>query len=296
MPVAPYSVFQLHLESSDRVEELGSKPKFWVRLPDYSWLFKFGRPGTGEDWAEKIGAEVGELLGVPHARVELATFGEKHGSVSRSFVQAGVDLIHGNEILAGHVLGYDADKRFGQYDHTFPRIVTAFYDVFPEGTGRIEALTTLAGYLTLDAIIGNVDRHHENWGVLRFPPTAGQTGIKHTIAPTFDHASSLGRELRDEKRLAFLENRRVGDYVYRGSGGIYWKETDPKGENPLRLCLRAATVHRSYFQPWLDRVKQIKKEELELLVTRVPPDWMSEIAKRFAVAMMSFTTEELKKL
>ncbi len=268
MAVAEYPVFELQLESSERIEELGSKPKFWVRLPDKSsWLFKFGRPNTGEDWAEKLGAEVAALLCLTHARVELARFGQKHGSVSLSFVSDETDLIHGNEILPGHVLGYDAAKRFGQCDHTFGHIVAAFYDLFPEGEARNEALTALAGYFTLDAIICNVDRHHENWAVLRSIPPAAPS-LK--VAPTFDHASSLGRELRDEKRAKLIESKQVGQYVLRGSGGIYWKETDPKGENPLRLCLRAAAVHRTYFQPWIDRVKELTEAELELLVSRVP--------------------------
>ncbi len=184
-------------------------------------------------------------------------------------------------------------KRFRQSDHTFGRIVKAFYDLFPEGVARKEALTALAGYFTLDAIICNVDRHHENWAVLRSIPPAPPS---LSIAPTFDHASSLGRELRDGKRRTLIESKQVGQYVLRGSGGIYWKETDSKGENPLRLCLRAAKVHRTYFQPWIERVKELTEAELELLVSKVPEDWMSEIAKKFAVAMMSFTTKELKKL
>ena len=37
-----------------RVEPMGTKRKFWYRAPDGSrWLFKFNRPGHGEDWAEK---------------------------------------------------------------------------------------------------------------------------------------------------------------------------------------------------------------------------------------------------
>lgn len=102
MTTDPYPVFQLQLESSEKVEELG----------------------------------------LPHARVELAIFGQKHGSVSRSFVGPGADLIHGNEILPGRILGYDATKKFGQSNHTFPHIVAAFYDIFPEGAERTTALRT----------------------------------------------------------------------------------------------------------------------------------------------------------
>jgi hypothetical protein len=292
----PYAIFEIFPESSERVEQLGSKPKFWFRFPsgERRWLFKYARSETGEHWAEKIAAEVAKLLDIPHADIELAEFGGKRGSASPSFVPPGIDLIHGNEILAGRILGYDAKKKFRQNDHTLDRIVKAF-DIFPEGPLRIEALTTLAGYLLLDAIVCNVDRHHENWGILR-PSAAVGKAATQAIAPTFDHASSLGRELRDEKRRTLLDQNRVPEYVSKGSGAIYWKETDPKGENPLALCTHAASMHRSYFQPWMDRVKNIAPTELELLVSDVPDDWMSPIAKQFAKAILLYTTNELRKL
>ncbi len=292
----PYAILEISAESSERVEPLGSKPKFWFRFPrgERRWLFKYARSGTGEHWAEKISAEAANLLGVSHADVELCVIGDRHGSASPSFVPPGVDLIHGNEILAGRILGYNAHKKFRQSDHTFSRIVAAFYDIF-EGPDRTEALTTLAGYLILDAMICNVDRHHENWGILRSAAAAKKPAMQ-TIAPTFDHASSLGRELRDEKRKTLLAAHRIGEYVSKGSGAIYWKKTDPKGENPLALCTRAANIHRSYFKPWIDRVKNIAPAELEVLVSDVPDDWMSPIAKQFAKAILLYTTEELRKL
>ena len=295
MPATSYPILELRPESSERFESLGSKPKFWFRMEEVGkpWLFKFARPGTGEDWAEKISAELAELLGLPHATIELATFMDKRGSASPTFVPDDADLIHCNEILAGHILGYDAAKKFGQNDHTFGRIVTAFYNIFPEGQERNEALTMLAGYLTLDAMIGNVDRHHENWAVLR---SASTETPSLRIAPTFDHASSLGRELRDEKRKDFLRQKRIADYVQKGSGAIYWKETDPKGANPLALAIRAAKTHRSYFQRWIDRIKDVAPAELHLLISKVPEHWMSPIAKEFAVAILSHTTAHLKTL
>jgi hypothetical protein len=297
MPVFQYPVLELLPESSERFEALGSKPKFWFRMQETGkpWLFKFARPNTGEDWAEKISAELAGLLGLSHATIELATFMEKRGSASPTFVPDDSGLIHGNEILAGqgHIRGYDPAKKFGQSDHTFPRIVAAFYNIFPEGPERTEALTMLAGYLVLDAMICNVDRHHENWAILRSTST-GTAALR--IAPTFDHASSLGRELRDEKRSDVLRQKRVGEYVQKGSGAIYWKETDVRGANPLSLAIRAATAHRSYFQRWIDRIKDVAPAELDLLVSRVPEDWMSPIAKEFAVAILSYTTEQLKRL
>jgi serine/threonine protein kinase HipA of HipAB toxin-antitoxin module len=41
------------------------------------------------------------------------------------------------------------------------------------------------GYLMLDAWIANLDRHHENWGLVLTKDITGH------LAPSYDHASSL---------------------------------------------------------------------------------------------------------
>jgi hypothetical protein len=52
---------------------MGSKRKFWFRDEhDRAWLFKYARSGSGEDWAEKIAAELAAALGLPCAYAELA--------------------------------------------------------------------------------------------------------------------------------------------------------------------------------------------------------------------------------
>ena len=94
------------------VEQMGSKNKRWVKLPNDSqpWLFKFSRESagtiTGEHWAEKLAAEVAALLGVSHARVELARLGGQWGALCRKFDALASDdteLVHGNDLLAGQV-------------------------------------------------------------------------------------------------------------------------------------------------------------------------------------------------
>jgi len=73
----------------------------------------------------------------------------------------------------------------------------------------------------LDAVIGNTDRHHENWGILLRRTKRRWMGM---LAPTFDHASSLGRELRDETRgkcrRRLLSENQVGAYSEKATGAI----------------------------------------------------------------------------
>jgi len=292
-----YPVLNLEVDSPEVIEQLGSKPKFWFRIEgdEQPWLFKFTRENSGEDWSEKIASEIANLLGIKAATVELALFEGKRGCASKSFVRTthGFDLIHGSELLAGRVLGYDKDKRWHQSDHSIGNIITAIENTFPTRR-RIAELRMLAGFIVLDAIICNTDRHHDNWALLRGPSAAGST--VREIAPSFDHASSLGRELRDERRHVVQEQAGLMRYALRGRGGIYWSSNDERGENPLLLAVKASAKYPSYFRPWLQQVRELKANCFDGIVDRIPPNWMSVEAKRFCLALMRETVEKLRAI
>lgn len=81
---AAYPVIDISTWDVVDAEVIGRNPKVWVREPGggpdrrHDWLFKpvviplSTGHRQGEDWAEKIVAELGRLLGIPCARVELA--------------------------------------------------------------------------------------------------------------------------------------------------------------------------------------------------------------------------------
>lgn len=198
-----YPIIQIKPEWVLQQEALGSKEKFWYREDDEAsrWLFKFPEPNTGQHWAEKIAAEVANRMGMRHAQVELAVFQEERGSTTESFVKEG-ELWHGNQILAGKVFGYSSERRFRHNEHTLERIFQALDGTFAARAGRRRAKQAISDYLVLDAVIGNTDRHHENWAILRRRVRGSWRGM---IAPTFDHASSLGRELLDTTRSRILK-------------------------------------------------------------------------------------------
>jgi HipA-like C-terminal domain len=196
MPQPPYKVIEIQPEWVVESEALGSKAKFWYRANDGEpeWLFKFPQENTGQHWAEKIAAEVAASLGINHARVELAVFRGTRGSATESFARRGRrrpdrSLFHGNQILAGRVLRYDPMKLFGQSDHTLANIFAAIDNTFPIEWSARMAKVIFASYLVLDALIGNTDRHHENWGILIKQVGNQWEGF---LAPTFDHRLRLG--------------------------------------------------------------------------------------------------------
>ena len=291
-----YSVVQVDPEWVGRPEEMGTKQKFWYRRADDegpAWLFKYPQRNTGQHWAEKIAAEIGRALGIRHASVELAEFGNERGSVAESFVASDAELVHGNQILDWTVRGYDRTARFGQSDHSFANIWNSFEQIFLEQAAAEKNRVAFAGYVVFDALIGNTDRHHENWGLLRRSDGNEWSGV---LAPSFDHASSLGRELLDERRALLLNEGRVGWYSERGRGGIYWSGAARYGPSPLELVRHAAEQHAPYFRDTLERVAELSDSLVSELVGRVPNDWMSDTARAFVIGLIRYNRDQLREL
>lgn len=282
-----YDIIQIPPDAREDTEQLGSKPKFWVLLDGQRWLFKVARDNTGEDWAEKAAAELAQALGIPAARVELARYNELRGCLSLNFVdvQAGEALVHGNEILAWHLTGYDRRKTFRQSDHTLDNLQAAIRALFLRDGPATGILIQLASYLVLDALIGNTDRHHENWGLL-VRAEASEPSLTISVAPSFDHASSLGRELLDARRESLENQGGVARYIQKGRGGIFRTPDQPHGENPLRLVQVASRAYPEYFRPALERVARLDPARIRHIFDSLPAERASPVARQFAQSMV----------
>lgn len=291
----PYRIVEVKPEWAIDREDMGTKTKFWYRDPDgeVEWLFKYPRPITGEHWSEKIAAEVASVIGVRHAKVELAEFEGERGSTTESFARGGRALYHGNQMLKWIVRGYEPKRRFRQSQHTLANIFEGMDRVFVRPEAASRAKRTLAEYAVLDALIGNTDRHHENWGLLR---RREEDGLKGFVAPSFDHATSLGRELLDERRDRFLAENRVGGYAEKGRGAIYWSEDERRGPSPLELVRRAARDYPDLFRPAVLKLTEIDKNVFSQIVARTPSAWMTSSAREFAVKLLCYNYEQLKEM
>lgn len=276
-----FPVLQLDQGMLHSREVLGLREKSWMILPSQSgeelWLFKEPRlePGKMEHLAEKIAQEVADCIGLPCARVELATLDGKRGSISKNVLRAGETLIHGNEVIAGLVDGYDPKAKRGSRDHTFDRACLGISGYCQRNDQA--AIAQFAGFLTLDALIGNTDRHHLNWAVINSTPPR--------LAPSFDHASSLGRELEDKRRHQILSRSGMADYLQRGEGQVFLKD-QPKAVSPIGLVTVLRAQFPALFDPWLMALEGVTEDRLDRIMRRLPKDWVSERQLAFAKSVV----------
>lgn len=291
-----------------RIEQMGTKEKYWFSRTEKHWywdcegdefLFKVGREGTGDNWAEKVASELCELLGLPHAEYDLATYRKKKGVITPKFVPEGAWLVLGNEILARYIREYEKTKRYKQSQHTL-RVVLAVVSnkivELPIGWSNSVGMNTAAdvfiGYLMLDAWIANQDRHHENWGLVVVP----ENRSIHLV-PTFDHASSLGRNENDSSRQERLYTRDIGrsmdKYVQRAKSAFHSMPDTTKPLLTLEAFNEAAMRRRDAARAWLNKLEKISSSDTRSIIDRVTKDEMSDVAKEFTHRIIELNRQRL---
>jgi hypothetical protein len=296
VPAEPLTVFVVPDEAPASAEAMGTKRKFWFSRSGEMWLYKATRPGSGEHWAEVLAAAGAEMLRLPHAEYELARWRDKSGVdnagvVTRRFTAEGFDLVHGNELLAQRDPSYPAagHRYVRTQEHTIEAVRNALAtDVgLPLNWTAVEGITTPAdvfgGYLLLDAWIGNTDRHHENWGLV-----VNLAEGHRYLAPTFDHASSLGAHHEDAKRVQRLKAGApafgVEGYVERARSALYAKAGEAQPMTPLD-AFRAWSEHATC-DPWLQRLAAVEDGQIVELIGRIPDAEISGPARAFAQAIL----------
>jgi hypothetical protein len=286
----------------DLAEQMGSKEKFWCKRHGGQdrYLLKFARPNTGEDWAEKISAALaGEAgLRLPHADVELATFGVRPAVLVRDFLGEGERLIHGNELLLERDPDYPYEEMRRVRQHTLTNVldVLAARKIgIPDGLDLPDGVRTAAdlysGYLVLDALVGNTDRHHENWGIVVKRDAGGERAL--TLAPTYDHGSSLGRELLDEERRRRRKtaDRRAGltAYADRARSAFFGNGEAAKPLGTFDLLRLVAESCGCAVRAWIDRLEEAQRNlPYRLLVDHVPAERMSIEARKFTTRLLEY--------
>lgn len=284
-----------------REEQAGAEAKLWIAAPSgRHWLFKPTRyRKTGErvdaDFAEVISGGVAQLLGLPFAVTELAVCNGSEGVISedvrldrrdRFDVRDGADLLL-DVGATGFVPSSSLDKqaRRQRPGHSLENIRSALADVDPHSAAPdgLTAFDVFAGYLLLDAWIGNADRHDQNWAVLE---PALDREAPRTLSPTFDHGSALGSGVLPRQREAWTQQpSMLRSFVEKGRATPF--------ENQGRRSVPTLVVHagaaigmcsRTGFEHWTSTALRLPMADARTVVERVPE--LSEGARMFIIQVL----------
>lgn len=291
----------LNIETYEKIEPLGSKEKFWFNdnTDNITKLFKVGRPGTGENWAEKATSEISKLLLLPCATYEFAKWKDKEGVVTPIFVPDNGRLVHGNELLAKVIPDYPTRGTYKVKEYKLFNVVaiiqglkdSVFLPIGYEGDDDIKKpLDLFIGYLMFDCWISNPDRHHENWGFV-----FDSINKKIHLAPTYDHASGLGCRVSDEDRLKRLNSndQRFGidSFVGRVKSAFIGKDQNPL--KTLDAFIYAAKKNLDAANNWLNKLDNLSFEEIYQIFKKIPQHLITENGINFAIAILEANKKRL---
>ena len=288
-----YPILQIPEDAARDTEPLGTKRKFWFVHPEYGWMLcKIPRPNTGEDWSEKAAAELAVYLQLPCARYELGELHSGNCVISADFRPPGSTLIHGNELLGKANPSYGSQvSRFKQRAHTVEGALDTLTRLgcgLPSGwmppPPIRSASEVFAGYLLLDALIGNTDRHDENWGVIQYSDGSLE------LARTYDHASCLGCHLSDDNRSARLmssdKGYQVEAFAEKARSAFYLSPDATKPMSTLGAFHAAVKDQVVAAAVWLEKLQALTEVQIDAVLSAIPSKRFSDASRRFARRML----------
>lgn len=202
------------------------QPNYIFGIPGHSYLFKLSRTAKSgrqfvypeEYWMEIFAYQLGCLVGVsvPPAFVAYNSATKEPGALIEWFYDFnGEKYESGGDILQARIKEFDRVK--GR-KHNFQSIVQfLFNDALDLENTQME---DFAKIIAFDALIGNSDRHQDNWGIVYRRNKNG--GYSEKIAPAFDNGASMGREIREEAFDELIKAENLKKYVKNGKPHMKW--------------------------------------------------------------------------
>lgn len=279
-PSDPVDVARWHADDEFAVYPEGARDKsllysmdpapYPFLVPNHRYLFKhaFNRY-PDQFWTEIIAYRIGCLLGVavPPAFVSWDSGTGMCGALIEWFLDYPDEpeerYVAGGDIMTSMIRGYDR-KRGRQ--HNFEAIERFLTLIGRRGLLRGDWLGWWCDTLLFDALIGNTDRHQDNWGLL------WTAGGQARMAPVFDNGTSLGHEIFPAKMANFTDPERLGRYIGRGTHHMRWHISD---ERPVQ--------HAALLQRLLVRSPDLREQ-----ISKRLTDFNIEAMRAIITGMMEF--------
>ena len=255
----------------------GSRPRLTLthKVTNQRLFFKTYTHNPREVWAECLASHIAEIIGLDAQMVTIKTappelviaMRERYGKVlpshwkpvgtlARNIFPRNIEITYGSAIVQTPTKGL-----------TLAEIQTHIASRYYAAEDLLQAFSDM---VVFDILIGNMDRHHENWGVCEDRKYKQQLLFDKSslvklryFTPLFDHGSSLMFELSDQDVVNMLgDERRLHRYV---NGVKFGFLLNIEGDKTNPFAMLAEHIQQS--TSWKPRIKKslMKIKSLDLL-------------------------------
>lgn len=274
-------------------EPLGTKEKFWTK--NRGLLFKIGRENTLENCSEKIACEIAKLINIPTAEYDLAIYKngmQKQGVVSKNFLGSGETFVLSNDLLSQRIEKYEKEKKYKLKEYTLDVALQLVLAIQKVRKNQKDMLQNFVGYLVFDSLIGNQDRHHENWGFI-----IEENGL--ILAPSFDHAAGIASKVSDKEAKERLQtkdkNYSVEAFCKKATTPFYKNGKKLKTFEIIKEFYKKEQT-KQYASKWIEKIEQVKKENYQQILDKIPQDLITQNQKDFITQMLLVNTNILQQI
>ncbi len=200
-------------------------------IPNHRYLFKESNPNYSEQyWVEIIAYMIGARasVAVPPAFISCDSINNKCGALIEWFYgypneDCSSRYTMGGDFMTLLIPHYDR-KRGKQ--HNFQTVDKLSHALSQDWDLKDNFVHYWAKIFIFDALIGNTDRHQDNWGVIRYNKEGLFERPVAKFSPAFDNGTAMGHEILEKNFYKFKDFDYLKRYVDKGSHHMKWTLSD----------------------------------------------------------------------
>ncbi len=172
------------------------------------------------------------------------------------------------------------------------------WQLSPSGSSQT-IVDLFIAYLIFDCLIGNQDRHDQNWGYIISIDNEGK-GKEIRFAPTFDHASSLACRLSEAEKKDRLKTRDYGysiqHFASKARTPFFFTQKRLSTFDCLKIALEHQYASKDIGNEWIDKLSLVNKDSLTQLFEQFPEGYISPVSVDFTRTLILNNKQRIQQL
>lgn len=252
------------------IDKNGNKAMFKYERSDYM---------VSEACSEKMSYEIAKVLGYNCAKIELAR--DNNGTLGV------LNYLFINLNSAEHM---DAVSYLNINENERPKFYTIsnIKKILDELDKQL--FKDFIKILIFDALIGEQDRHEENWGIEKVDNT-------YKLSPLYDNGCNLLREFKDEKFANQFYNHEKDFFKYiKRSKTIIYKEDNKTKYKHFELIEYLNKIYHDDVQSELINLNKLTDKKIENIVYKIPDELLTKKHKEYIIMYLKERRDILLKI